>query len=81
MITESEALQKIMNIIATPGEDMTDGECIEQDALSKQYQKKSDKEHVLDNPDTYIGSKEKIDEQIRLSKIQTELNWSQGDKQ
>lgn len=36
----------------------------ENDALSKQYQKKSDKEHVLDNPDTYIGSKEKIDEHL-----------------
>lgn len=32
--------------------------------LAKQYQKKSDKEHVLDNPDTYIGSKEKIDETL-----------------
>ena len=29
--------------------------------LSKQYQKKSDKQHVLDNPDTYIGSIEKVD--------------------
>ena len=29
------------------------------DELSKKYQKKSDKEHVLDNPDTYIGSIEK----------------------
>jgi DNA topoisomerase-2 len=36
----------------------------EQDALSKQYQKKSDKEHVLDNPDTYIGSREKVDETL-----------------
>jgi DNA topoisomerase-2 len=26
------------------------------DSLSKKYQKKSDREHVLDNPDTYIGS-------------------------
>ena len=25
------------------------------------YQKKSDKEHILDNPDTYIGSVEKVD--------------------
>ena len=25
-------------------------------ALSKQYQKKSDKQHILDNPDTYVGS-------------------------
>ena len=26
--------------------------------LAKQYQKKSDREHVLDNPDTYTGSME-----------------------
>jgi len=67
MITESEALQKIMNIIATPGEDMTDGECIDQVIF------------ILEELGMPI--KEKIDEQIRLSKIQTELNWSQGDKQ
>jgi hypothetical protein len=67
MITESEALQKIMNIIATPGEDMTDGECIDQIVF------------ILEELGMPI--KEKIDEQIRLSKIQTELNWSQGDKQ
>ena len=29
--------------------------------LSKQYQRKTDKQHVLDNPDTYIGSVEKVD--------------------
>ena len=29
--------------------------------LALQYQKKTDKEHVLDNPDTYIGSVEKVD--------------------
>lgn len=29
--------------------------------LATQYQKKTDKEHVLDNPDTYIGSVEKVD--------------------
>ena len=28
--------------------------------LAKKYQKKSDKEHILDNPDTYIGSIENI---------------------
>ncbi len=33
-------------------------------ALAKQYQKKTDKEHVLDNPDTYIGSKEYVDENL-----------------
>ena len=29
--------------------------------LAKKYQKKSDKQHVLDNPDTYIGSVERVD--------------------
>jgi len=29
--------------------------------LAVQYQKKTDKEHILDNPDTYIGSVENVD--------------------
>ena len=28
--------------------------------LEKQYQKKTDKEHIVDNPDTYIGSIENV---------------------
>jgi DNA topoisomerase-2 len=32
--------------------------------LSKQYQKKTDKQHILDNPDTYIGSIENVDETL-----------------
>ena len=31
----------------------------ESKGLAKKYQKKSDREHVLDNPDTYTGSMEK----------------------
>ena len=35
-----------------------------QDAnLANKYQQKTDKQHILDNPDTYIGSVEKIDSQ------------------
>ena len=30
-------------------------------ALSQQYQRKTDKQHILDNPDTYIGSIENVD--------------------
>ena len=30
-------------------------------SLATQYQRKTDKEHILDNPDTYIGSVENID--------------------
>lgn len=29
--------------------------------LSQQYQQKTDKQHILDNPDTYIGSVENVD--------------------
>ena len=29
--------------------------------LSQQYQRKTDKQHILDNPDTYIGSVENVD--------------------
>lgn len=32
-------------------------------SLAKQYQRKTDKEHILDNPDTYIGSVENVDAQ------------------
>ena len=35
-------------------------------SLSQQYQRKSDKEHVLDNPDTYIGSVEHVDAQMHV---------------
>ena len=28
--------------------------------LAKKYQKKTDREHILDNPDMYIGSNEKV---------------------
>jgi len=31
------------------------------EALAKQYQRKTDKQHILDNPDTYIGSVEHVD--------------------
>ena len=36
----------------------------EKEVLSEQYQQKTDKEHILDNPDTYIGSIENIDSQL-----------------
>ena len=33
-------------------------------SLAKTYQQKTDKQHILDNPDTYIGSVEKVDADI-----------------
>ena len=36
----------------------------EEKALSQKYQQKTDKQHILDAPDTYIGSIEKIDADV-----------------
>ena len=35
-----------------------------ENALAKQYQQKTDRQHILDNPDTYIGSVENIDSEM-----------------
>lgn len=35
-------------------------------ALAKKYQKKTDKEHILDNPDTYTGSMEEISNDLHI---------------
>jgi len=32
--------------------------------LAKQYQRKTDRQHILDNPDTYIGAVENVDSQM-----------------
>lgn len=34
--------------------------------LAKQYQKKTDKEHILDNPDTYTGSMEQVSTELHI---------------
>jgi DNA topoisomerase-2 len=34
--------------------------------LADKYQQKTDKQHILDNPDTYIGSVEKVDSEVWL---------------
>ena len=36
------------------------------DELTAKYQQKTDKQHILDNPDTYIGSVEKVDTDLWL---------------
>jgi len=33
-------------------------------ALANKYQQKTDKQHILDNPDTYIGSVEEVDSNL-----------------
>ena len=56
----------------------------ENDELSSKYQQKTDKQHILDNPDTYIGSIEQIDSDLWIlneetNKIfQKEINYIPG---
>ena len=38
----------------------------EKNNLAHKYQKKTDKEHILDNPDTYIGSVELLEENLYI---------------
>ena len=53
-------------------------------ALAKKYQKKTDKEHILDNPDTYTGSMEQIANELHVlgddaSKVvQREISYIPG---
>jgi DNA topoisomerase-2 len=37
------------------------GGSVEDQGLANKYQQKTDKQHILDNPDTYIGSVEKVE--------------------
>ena len=56
----------------------------EASALAKKYQKKTDKEHILDNPDTYTGSMEQIANELHVlnkeeNKVTTrEINYIPG---
>ena len=44
--------------------------------LANKYQQKTDKQHILDNPDTYIGSVEKIDsQQWILNDENSKITW------
>jgi len=40
--------------------------------LSQKYQRKTDKQHILDNPDTYIGSIENMDNEMWVYNNETE---------
>lgn len=41
--------------------------------LATQYQRKTDKEHILDNPDTYIGSVENVDAALWVYDEETKM--------
>lgn len=44
---------------------------LEESVISSKYQKKTDKQHILDNPNMYIGSTEKIDSSLWIYDDQT----------
>jgi DNA topoisomerase-2 len=56
----------------------------ESSQLALQYQQKTDKQHILDNPDTYIGSVETIDSDIYIfdessqSIVQKNIQYNPG---
>ena len=45
----------------TTSNKMNNNDNKEDQGLANKYQQKTDKQHILDNPDTYIGSVEKVD--------------------
>ena len=45
-------------------------------ALAKKYQKKTDIEHILDAPDTYIGSIEPDEEENWLLNSEGRMEWN-----
>jgi len=56
----------------------------ENTTLTNKYQQKSDKQHILDNPDTYIGAVEKVDSVMWILNetddkiIEKEINYIPG---
>jgi len=67
IIKKSVVSQKVSNvaIVATTNIDTAsepgDNISVSDNNLAQQYQRKTDKQHILDNPDTYIGSVETVD--------------------
>ena len=55
-MSSKKGTDKLVNkVVATTAQD---------NALAQQYQRKTDKQHILDNPDTYIGSIENVDAEM-----------------
>ena len=48
--------------------------------LSSKYQQKTDKQHILDNPDTYIGSVEKVEADLWILSKSVEAEEKSDDK-
>ena len=42
--------------------------------LSNKYQQKNEKQHILDNPDTYIGSIEHVDSNVWIINEENSIN-------
>ena len=46
--------------------------------LAKQYQKKTDKEHILDNPDTYTGSMEQVSTELHVLESDSKVDFQRN---
>ena len=49
-------------------------------SLASQYQKKNEKQHILDAPDTYIGSVEKSEKDLYVMNDETSISLINTDK-
>ena len=62
----------------TTSNKMNNNDNKEDQGLANKYQQKTDKQHILDNPDTYIGSVEKVEANLWIIN-NTEVNETKAD--
>lgn len=67
--TEDLPLQDTVNLYSST---LRSVESLNSVSLSQKYQKKTDKQHILDNPDTYIGSVENVDSDMWIFDEETQ---------
>jgi len=71
--TKKFVVKKASMKLATNNESKTtEPATAEETEISSKYQKKTDKQHILDNPNMYIGSTEKIDSTLWIFNEQTQ---------
>ena len=69
-----------INKMSTTSKNTKSNMNMEDNDLALKYQQKTDKQHILDNPDTYIGSVEKVDANLWVLSEAKELNEVKTEK-
>ncbi len=73
MLTSTSSLKNAKNSTSSTNSTniLNNSLASEESDISSKYQKKTDKQHILDNPNMYIGSTEKIDSSLWIYDEQT----------